>query len=55
MWLMLILKTLLAHVCLPTRVNGLSSGQSYKQFTIIIYNSRAIIWGNFKSGTTLES
>ena len=30
-------------------------GQSYKQFTLIIYNSRVIIWRIFKSGTTLES
>ena len=32
-----------------------TSGQSYKQFTIVIYDSRVVIWGNFKSGTTLES
>ena len=32
-----------------------ASGQSYKQFTLVIYNSRVVIWGNFKSGTTLES
>ena len=32
-----------------------SSGQSYKQFTLIIYDSRVVIWGIFKSGTTLES
>ena len=31
-----------------------TSGQSYKQFTIVIYNSRVVIWGNFKSCTTLE-
>ena len=30
-------------------------GQSYKQFTLVIYNSRVVIWGIFKSGTTLES
>ena len=30
-------------------------GQSYKQFTIVIYDSRVVIWGNFKSNTTLES
>ena len=30
-------------------------GQSYKQFTIVIYDSRVVMWGNFKSGTTLES
>ena len=32
-----------------------SGGQSYKQFTLVIYNSRVVIWGIFKSGTTLES
>ena len=32
-----------------------TSGQSYKHFTIIIYYPRVIIWGVFKSGTTLES
>ena len=30
-------------------------GQSYKASTIVIYNSRVVIWGIFKSGTTLES
>ena len=30
-------------------------GQSYKQFMLIIYNSRVVIWGIFKSSTTLES
>ena len=34
---------------------SLTSGQSYKQFTIVIYDSRVVIWGNFKSNTTLES
>ena len=29
-------------------------GQSYKQFRIVIYESRVVIWGIFKSGTTLE-
>ena len=33
----------------------LIGGQSYKNFTIINYDSRVIIWGIFKSGTTLES
>ena len=33
----------------------LSSGQSYKHFMIVNYDSRVVIWGNFKSGTTLES
>ena len=31
------------------------SGQSYKQFTLVIYDSRVVIWGIFQSGTTLES
>ena len=30
-------------------------GQSYKGSTIVIYDSRVVIWGIFKSGTTLES
>ena len=34
---------------------GGTSGQSYKQFTIIIYDSRVVIWGIFQSGMTLES
>ena len=29
-------------------------GQSYKGSTIVNYDSRVIIWGIFKSGTTLE-
>ena len=33
----------------------LTSSQSYKQFTHVIYHSRVVIWGIFKSGTTLES
>ena len=33
----------------------LCSGQSYNQFTIVIYDSRVVIWVNFKSNTTLES
>ena len=32
-----------------------SSGQSYKQVMLIIYDSRVVIWSIFKSGTTLES
>ena len=32
-----------------------SSGQSYKHFTLVNYDSRVIIWGIFKSGTTLET
>ena len=31
------------------------SGQSYKQFTLVVYESRVVIRGIFKSGTTLES
>ena len=30
-------------------------GQYNKQFTLIIYDSRVVIWGIFKLGTTLES
>ena len=30
-------------------------GQSYKGSRIVNYDSRVVIWGNFKSGTTLES
>ena len=33
----------------------LTSGQSYKHFTLVIYESRVVIWGIFKSETTLES
>ena len=33
----------------------LSCGQSYKTITLINYDSRVVIWGIFKSGTTLES
>ena len=32
----------------------MTSGQSYKQFMIVIYEFRVVIWGIFKSGTTLE-
>ena len=36
--------------------NGMAyCGQSYKQFTIVIYDSRVIIWCIFKSGTARES
>ena len=34
---------------------GAISGQSYKQFTLVIYDYRVVIWGIFQSGTTLES
>ena len=33
----------------------LASGQSYKHFTLVNYDSRAVIWSNFQSGMTLES
>ena len=32
-----------------------TSVQSYKQFMLVIYDSRVIIWGIFKSDMTLES
>ena len=32
-----------------------SCGQSYKHFTLVNYDSKVVIWGIFKSGTTLES
>ena len=35
--------------------NNALCGQSYKQFTLVIYNSTVVIWDIFKSGTTLES
>ena len=35
--------------------NQVTSGQSYKQFTLVIFDSRVIIWGIFKSDMTLES
>ena len=38
--------------------NGLTvfitCGQSYKGLTIVNYDSRVVIWGIFKSGTTLD-
>ena len=36
------------------RLATMNCGESYKQFTLIIYESRVVIWGIFKSGTTLE-
>ena len=33
---------------------ALTSGQSYKQFMFVIYDSR-VIWGIYKSSMTLES
>ena len=38
-----------------TTINAENSGQSYKHFTLVNYDSRVIIWGIFQSGTTLES
>ena len=35
--------------------SSVTSGQSYKHFTLIIYNPRVVIWGIFKSGTPLGS
>ena len=32
-----------------------TSGQSYKQFTLVIYDPRVVIWSVFQSGMTLES
>ena len=32
-----------------------SCGQSYKYFTLVIYDSRVVIWGIFKSGMPLGS
>ena len=34
---------------------ALICGQCYKQFALVTYESRVVIWGIFKSGTTLES
>ena len=31
-----------------------TSGQSYKHFMLVNYNSRVVIWGIFQSGATLE-
>ena len=31
------------------------SGQSYKHFTLVNYDSRVVKWGIFQSGMTLES
>ena len=36
-------------------VNSETSGQSYKHFMLVNYDSRVVIWGIFQSGTTLES
>ena len=52
------------HICLLgnncDRVGGRAvasntSGQSYKHFMLVNYDSRIVIWGIFQSGTTLES
>ena len=36
-------------------ISSNTSGESYKQFMLVIYESRVVIWGILKSGTTLES
>ena len=41
----------LSHSCTSPMI----SGQSYKRFMIVIYDSRVVIWSIFKSSTTLES
>ena len=37
------------------RANFEHCGQSYKQFTLVFYESRVVIWSIFKSCLTLES
>ena len=37
------------------RQSHVTSGQSYNHFTIVNYDSSVVIWGIFKSGTTLEA
>ena len=32
-----------------------TSGQSYKHFTIVIYDPRVVIWSIFKSGQNLQA
>ena len=44
-----------ATACQVSRNQCGQCGQSYKHFTLVNYYSRAVIWGNFKSGMTLES
>ena len=51
-------KTAQKHILSLSKSNLYDSdicGQSYKAYTIVIYDSTVIIWGIFKSGTTLES
>ena len=43
-------RTVLGYLC-----RYVISGQSYKQFKLVIYESRVVILGIFKSGTNLES
>ena len=43
------LQYLVMYLCEST------SGQSYNHFMIVNYDSSVIIWGIFKSGTTLEA
>ena len=49
-------------ICILEKVVGMyyyrlynTSGQSYKHFTLVNYDSRVVIWGIFQSGMTLES
>ena len=42
-------------LCLINVFSDQTSGQSYKHFTLVNFNSRVILWGIFQSGTTLES
>ena len=48
-------KSDLYQLSIVTLYNNLTSGQSYKHFTIVIYDPRDVIWSIFKSVTTLES
>ena len=40
---------------IPNVAISMTSGQFYKQFTLVIYDPIVVIWSVFKSGTTLES
>ena len=40
---------------LPWRPKIDNSGQSYKHFTLVNYDSRVVLWGIFQSGITLDS
>ena len=46
------------NIAAPLFISGFNtenSGQSYNHFTIVNYDSSVVIWGIFKSGTTLEA